>query len=71
MKRRASAISVWWPVSSTTLPKGRHPNLFIDERGMLSTDGSVTPVSWMNAALDGKPVVARSGYLVEFNALMV
>ena len=36
---------------------------------MLSTDGSVTPVSWMNAALDGKPVVARSGYLVEFNAL--
>lgn len=49
--------------------EGRHPNLFIDERGMLSTDGSVTPVSWMNAALDGKPVVARSGYLVEFNAL--
>lgn len=53
----------------TAIAEGRYPNLFIDNDGMLSTDGSQTPVSWMNAALDGKPIVPRSGYLVEFNAL--
>ena len=51
------------------IASGRHPNLFIDDNGMLSTDGSKVPVSWMNAATDGKPVIPRSGYLVEFNAL--
>ncbi|MBD5317244.1 MAG: 4-alpha-glucanotransferase [Bacteroides sp.] len=49
--------------------EGRHPNLFVNPDGLLSTDGSKTPVSWMNASLDGHPVVARSGFLVEFNAL--
>lgn len=49
---------------------GKHPNLFYDEStGLISTDGSKTPVSWMNSAVDGHPVVPRSGYLVEFNAL--
>lgn len=53
----------------TAIASGNYPNLFIDSDGMLSTDGSQTPVSWMNAAIDGKPIIARSGYLVEFNAL--
>lgn len=49
---------------------GRHENLFIDEQtGMLTTNGTKTPASWMNASWDGKPVVPRSGKLVEFNAL--
>lgn len=48
---------------------GRHPNLYINADGLISTDGSKVPVSWMNASIEGKPVVPRSGYLVEFNAL--
>ena len=48
----------------------KHPNLMVDEsNGLLSTYGQDKPVSWMNAVIDGRPVVARSGYLVEFNAL--
>ena len=48
----------------------RHPNLRVDnENSLLSTYGHDKPVSWMNAMIDGKPVIPRSGYLVEFNAL--
>jgi len=47
----------------------RHTNLSLHENGLLYTDGSKTPVSWMNAMWNGVPVVPRSGYLVEFNAL--
>lgn len=49
---------------------GGHPNLKVDPAtGLLLTDGTETPVSWMNANRDGRPVIPRSGYLVEFNAL--
>ncbi|MDD2474646.1 MAG: amylo-alpha-1,6-glucosidase [Dysgonamonadaceae bacterium] len=48
----------------------KHQNLKVDEsNGLLSTYGQDKSVSWMNAVIDGRPVVARSGYLVEFNAL--
>lgn len=47
----------------------RHPNLQVVASGMVRTVGTDSPVSWMNAAWDGKPVVPRTGYLVEFNAL--
>ena len=47
-----------------------HPNLKVDPgTGMLTTDGTERPVSWMNAQLDGRPVIPRTGFLVEFNAL--
>ncbi len=46
-----------------------HPNLRVDANGMLSTMGETSPVSWMNSALNGRPVIPRSGYLVEFNAM--
>lgn len=46
-----------------------HPNLRCEENGMILTNGHSTPVSWMNSTLDGKPVIPRTGYLVEFNAL--
>lgn len=49
--------------------EGRHPNLFPQPDGLLTTSGKEKAVSWMNATLDGNPVVARSGHLVEFNAL--
>lgn len=47
----------------------RHPNLQVVPSGMVRTVGTDSPVSWMNAAWDGKPVVPRTGFLVEFNAL--
>ena len=50
--------------------RGGHPNLFVDaESGLLSTDGHLSPVSWMNSTLGGAPVVRRTGRLVEFNAM--
>ena len=47
-----------------------HPNLKVDsENGLVTTDGVDRPVSWMNANHNGRPIIPRSGYLVEFNAL--
>lgn len=60
------------PVTSIVdyILRGGHPNLFVDaDTGLLSTDGHLTPVSWMNSTLGGAPVVRRTGRLVEFNAL--
>lgn len=49
---------------------GKHPNLaFHEEEGLLTTYGREIAVSWMNAQQDGHPMIPRSGYLVEFNAL--
>lgn len=49
--------------------ENNHPNLQVDGNAMVSTIGTSTPVSWMNSMMWGKPVVPRTGYLVEFNAL--
>ena len=49
---------------------GGHPNLRVEENGLISTIGSSNPVSWMNSTLHGHPVIPRTGYLVEFNALL-
>lgn len=49
--------------------ENNHPNLQVDNNAMVSTIGTSTPVSWMNSMMWGKPVVPRTGYLVEFNAL--
>lgn len=49
---------------------GRHPNLRVDDNGLVWTDGTKKPMSWMDAANpDGTPMIPRTGYLVEFNAL--
>lgn len=47
----------------------KHANLHCEPNGLLSTDGHLKAVSWMNSQLDGRPVIPRSGLLVEFNAL--
>lgn len=48
----------------------RHPNLKVNpDNGLLTTDGHEKAVSWMNSHLNGRPIIPRSGYLVEFNAL--
>ncbi len=49
--------------------ENRHPNLRVEENGMVFTMCAAYPVSWMNAARYGRPLIPRSGYLVEFNAL--
>lgn len=48
----------------------KHPNLTVNEEtGLVSTEGRNVAVSWMNSTLNGRPIIPRSGYLVEFNAL--
>jgi len=49
--------------------KGGHPNLRLDENGLVYSDGRDKAVTWMNSTANGRPVVPRSGYIVEFNAL--
>ena len=47
----------------------RHPNLTLEANGLVKTDGRDRPVTWMNSMSNGRPVVPRTGYVVEFNAL--
>ncbi|MDE6272466.1 MAG: amylo-alpha-1,6-glucosidase [Muribaculaceae bacterium] len=44
-------------------------NLRVDSNGLLSSNGTETPVSWLSASIGGRPIIPRSGYIVEFNAL--
>ena len=46
-----------------------HPNLELHPNGLLYSNGKDKAVTWMNSTANGKPVVPRSGYIVEFNAL--
>ena len=48
---------------------GKHPNLRLDDNGLLYSNGRDRAVTWMNSTANGRPVVPRSGYIVEFNAL--
>ena len=48
---------------------GKHPNLRLDDNGLLYSNGRDKAVTWMNSTAYGRPVVPRSGYIVEFNAL--
>ena len=47
----------------------KHPNLLLHENGRLFTNGRDHAVTWMNSEINGSPVVPRSGYVVEINAL--
>ena len=47
----------------------KHPNLLLHENGLLYTNGREHAVTWMNSEINGVPVVPRSGYVVEINAL--
>jgi predicted glycogen debranching enzyme len=47
----------------------KHPNLFLHDNGLLFTNGETKAVTWMNSTTDGHPVVPRTGYVVEINAL--
>ncbi len=47
----------------------KHPDMKLMENGLLFAEGRDKTITWMNSTINGKPVVARSGYIVEFNAL--
>lgn len=47
----------------------KHNNLELRENGLLYSEGKKKAVTWMNSTANGRPVVPRSGYIVEFNAL--
>ena len=51
------------------LVSSKHPNLTLDDNGLLYADAKGEAITWMNSMDNGKPVVPRSGYIVEFNAL--
>lgn len=48
---------------------GKHPNLEVKENGLVYSNGRENAITWMNSTVNGRPVVARTGYIVEFNSL--
>lgn len=48
---------------------GKHPNVKLKENGLLHIEGREKPMTWMNSVANGRPVVPRTGYVVEINAL--
>ena len=53
----------------TYLVEGKHPNLQVHDNGLVYSEGRDKAVTWMNSTVNGHPVVPRTGYIVEFNAL--
>ncbi|MDR1718782.1 MAG: amylo-alpha-1,6-glucosidase [Dysgonamonadaceae bacterium] len=47
----------------------KHPLLKLDTNGLLIADGKYKAITWMNSTSEGKPIVPRTGYIVEFNSL--
>lgn len=69
---REAAIKKYGKLTDTIvdfIKQGKHPNLFLHDNGLLYTNGRDKAVTWMNSSVNGKPVVPRSGYIVEINAL--
>ena len=53
----------------TYISSNKHPNLRLMDNGLLYSEGKEKAVTWMNSTANGHPVVPRTGYIVEFNAL--
>jgi predicted glycogen debranching enzyme len=51
------------------IKSGSHPLLKLGEDGLVYANGRNQTISWMNSTVGGKPVIPRTGCLVEFNAL--
>ncbi len=51
------------------IKSGKHQNLFLHDNGLLYANGREKAITWMNSTINGHPVVPRSGYIVEINAL--
>ena len=48
---------------------GKHGNLYVHDNGLIYCNGRDKAITWMNSSQNGHPIVPRSGYIVEFNAL--
>jgi predicted glycogen debranching enzyme len=46
-----------------------HPNLKVMDNKLLHSEGRDKAITWMNSTANGRPIVPRTGYIVEFNAL--
>ena len=53
----------------TLILENKHKTLVRQENGLLYADGHDRPITWMNSVHNGHPIIPRSGYIVEFNAL--
>jgi len=51
------------------IEEGKHPNLTLEDNGLVHTEGREKAMTWMNSTANGRPVVPRTGFIVEFNAL--
>lgn len=51
------------------LRNGNHPNMQVRENGLIYCEGRDKAITWMNSSAAGKPIIPRTGYIVEFNAL--
>ena len=50
--------------------EGKHPYIKVEANGLVSVDGTKSPMSWMDATHpDGTPQIPRTGFLVEHNGL--
>jgi predicted glycogen debranching enzyme len=49
--------------------KQNHPRAKLHQNGLLWVDGTQRPATWMNATENGWPILPRTGYVVETNAL--
>ncbi len=47
----------------------KNPLMRLMDNGLLFAEGKDRAITWMNSTIEGRPVVPRSGYIVEFNAL--
>ena len=47
----------------------KHPDMKLMENGLLFANGKDKAITWMNSTVNGHPVIPRTGYIVEFNAL--
>lgn len=59
--------TVKWIVEE--IRSGKVTNLRLDANGLLSSNGQDTPVTWLSASINGRPIIPRTGYILEFNAL--
>ena len=48
---------------------GKMPNLEVRNNGLVYSIGTDKAVTWMNTTEFGRPLIPRTGYIVEFNAL--
>ncbi|MBR5698671.1 MAG: glycogen debranching enzyme family protein [Prevotella sp.] len=53
----------------TFIEENKHPNMTLEDNGLVRIEGRDVAMTWMNSTANGRPVVPRTGFVVEFNAL--